>query len=173
MKRGTGAFCIIAGAAIPVLWGLLLVTGQITNVYERAIAYAFHWTAEGLSSILLVCAGVAILRHHTRSRRLFFLGAGALAIAALGMLVYYALLREPPFVITGAVVAGLTAFFVRRNGITMSDNVYAILGVMLYALLTSAGNALHTRDTLSAVYLLLALALVVVFTLARFLRLDR
>ncbi len=173
VNRSTAAFCVIAGAAIPVLWGILLATGQIADVSERAIAYAFHWTAEGLTSGLLIASGVSIIKRHTGSRRLFFLAIGALAIAALGMLVYYTLLRELAFVVAGAVFVGLTAFFIHREGIAMADGVYAVPGVMLYVLLTSAGNALHTGDIFSAVYLLLALALVVVFTAALFLRRER
>mgnify|MGYP006295316515 CR=1 FL=1 len=173
MNKGTAVFCIIAGAAIPVLWGTLLATGQIADVSERAVAYAFHWTAEGLTAGLLIASGVAILRHHAGARRLFFFAAGALAIAALGMLMYYALLSDFAFAATGAVIAGLTAFFIHRNGITLLDGVYPVLGAMLYVLLTSAGNALNAGDTLSAVYLLLALAAVVVFAAARFLRSEQ
>ena len=167
MTRGTAVFCISAGAAIPVLWLTLLATSQVTDLNERAVAYAFHWTAEGLTSVLLLVSGAAILIGMARARRLFFLAIGLLGIAALGMCVYYALRGDVPFAAMGLMISALTIFFVLKNGMSIRDAVYAICGVTLYVFLTAGGNALHSGDMLSAVYLLLACVVVAGFTVAR------
>lgn len=170
MTRGSAIFCIVAGSAIPVLWSTLIATGQVTDIAVRMVAYGFHWTAEGLTAVFLVLSGVAVLRRMSAARRLFFVAAGLLSAASLGMFVYYGLLGDVLFAATGMVTAGLILFFVVRSRIRLSDAVYAVTGAVLYALLTGGGNALQSGNTLAAVYLLIGLAFAALFLTAALVR---
>jgi hypothetical protein len=172
VSRGAAVFCLVAGASIPALWVTLLALGRVTDLDERTIAYVFHWTAEGLTAGLLIAGGSAGLRAAAAARRLFFFAAGMLGIASFGMFVYYAILGNLLFVAMGAAVATLAVVFVRINRPGMAGLTRVVLGGVVYVLLTATGNALNGGDTLSAVYLLAALAVAAAFSLALLLRSD-
>ena len=170
--KSAAVFCIASGIGIPALWMTLLAMGRVTDLSERSVAYAFHWTAEGLTAGLLIAAGVAMFRHAAVARRLFFYAAGMLGVAALGMVVYYARAGDLPFVATGSVVAILLVRFMCGSRPHLTDGTYAVLGAVVYVLLVASGNALFLGDVLSAIHLLIALVTAASFSVVRFSRVD-
>ncbi|MCK9356468.1 MAG: hypothetical protein M0R22_04875 [Dehalococcoidia bacterium] len=154
ITRATALYCIISGALLLCLWATLFATGQVTDIAERPVAYAFHLTAEASTALLLILSGAAALRGATYARRLFYFAGGMLFIAAMGMLVFYIEDGYPPFIALGAVVVGLTVAFLRRNYAGRSDLLYLALGTALYGEMNALGNVLQTGDMRAALYLI-------------------
>jgi hypothetical protein len=170
VTRGTALFSIICGALLLALWTTLFATGQVTDIAERPVAYAFHLTAEALTALLLILSGVAVLRQAAYARRLFYFAGGMLFIAAMGMLVFYVQDGYPPFIVLGALVVGLTVAFLRLNHPDMADLLYLALGTALYGEMNALGNVLQTGDTRAALYLIVTMAVTLPVTLLLFKR---
>jgi hypothetical protein len=129
------------------------VTGQVVNAATEPLSHAFHLVAEGLTAGLLIVAGVAIVRRAGNARRFFYFAEGMLVIAAMGMLVFYALDGSVPFIALGILVVGLTGLFLVRSRPTLGDLIYVALGTVLYVQLNALGNLLQAGDTTTAAYL--------------------
>jgi hypothetical protein len=157
LTKGTGVFCLATGASIIALWTMLFATGQVANAATEPLSHAFHLVAEGLTAGLLIVAGVAIVRRAGNARRFFYFAAGMLVIAAMGMLVFYALDGSLPFIALGVLVVGLTTLFLARSRPTLRDLIYLALGTVLYVQLNALGNLLQAGDTTTAAYLVIAL----------------
>jgi hypothetical protein len=157
LTKGTGVFCLATGASIIALWTMLFATGRVVDAATEPLSHAFHLAAEGLTAGLLIVAGVAIVRRVGNARCFFYFAEGMLFIAAMGMLVFYALDGSLPFIALGILVVGLTALFLVRSRPTLRDLIYVALGTVLYAELNVFGNLLQAGDTTTAAYLVIAL----------------
>jgi len=168
--KGAAYFCVIIGIANLGIWTVQLATGRMAEVLARPVAYAFLLTAEALTALLLVAAGIAILSLALHARRLFFFAGGMLFIAAIGVLVVYIPARDPIFIASGALVAGLTLVFLSRNYSASSDLAYMALGTVLYGQLVVLGNLLQAGDTGTAAYAVITMAVTLPVTLVLFRR---
>ena len=157
LTRGTAVFCIATGVCIIALWTMLFATGQVEDARDEPFSYGLHLTAEFLTAALLIVAGVAILRLVGNARRVFFFAEGMLFIAAMGMLVFYALDGSLPFIALGVLIVGLTALFLVRSRPTLRDLIYVALGTVVYVQLNALGNLLQAGDTTTAAYLVISL----------------
>ena len=88
--RLVAGFVLVMGLGIAGLWGVLLAAGQVPEVAEGRVDIWFHIGAELLTAGLLVAAGVALLRRHTRARVLAAVALGALIYTAINSPGYYA-----------------------------------------------------------------------------------
>ena len=88
--RLVAGFVLVMGLGIAGLWDMLLAAGQVPEVAEGRVDIWFHIAAELLTAGLLVAAGVALLRRHTRARLLAAVALGALIYTAINSPGYYA-----------------------------------------------------------------------------------
>jgi len=146
------------------MWVVLFATGQVTDAAARPVAYAFHLAAETMTALLLLGAGVAILKRIAYGRRLFYCAGGMLFIAAVGMLVVYVIAGYAPFIALGALVAGLTVFFLARSRPTVPALVFVALGTILYLELNVLGNLLQRGDSTTGAYVIIAMLVTVPVT---------
>ncbi len=170
ITRSAGYFCATIGILNLLLWAALFLTGQVTDFADRSVAYTFHLTAEFLTSVLLIAAGVSILRSGQCARRLLFFSGGMLFIAALGMMVVYIAGSYPPFVAVGAAVTAILVVFLWVNYRATADLIYLALGATLYVELTILGNLLQAGDSISAAYVAIAAAVTLPVTILIFRR---
>ena len=80
MKRATSIFSLFCGVAMLVVWGRLLVTGQVLELQTRPFETMFLLAAEFLTAMSLILAGIGLL-----TRKSWGLRA---ELVALGMLLY-------------------------------------------------------------------------------------
>ena len=163
-------FCVITGIATPGIWTVQLATGRMAEVLGSPIAYAFLLTAEALTALLLVAAGIAILGLALHARRLFYFAGGMLFVAAMGLLVVYIVDGYAPFIALGALVVVLTVAFLRRSYSSLSDLVYLALGSVLYMELNVLGNLLQSGQATTAAYVVIAMVVTLPVTLLAFRR---
>lgn len=105
--RTVAWFQVGAGAAMLLLWGLLLGTAQVPEVSAGQIDIWFHLGAEVVTAALLLAAGAGLLRARRRGPDVSW-RAGSLSALAFGALLYttinsggyYAQLGEWPAVAT-------------------------------------------------------------------------
>lgn len=168
--KGAAYFCVIAGIATLGLWTVQLATGRMAEVAARPIAYAFLLTAEALTAASLLFAGIALLSLALHARRLFFFAGGMLFIAAIGLVVSNLEARDPVFIASGALVAGLTLVFLSRNYSASSDLVYMALGTILYGQLVVLGSLLQAGEATTAAYVAIAMVVTLPVTLLLFRR---
>ena len=169
--RGTSFFCIAVGVLMFVLWTVLLATEQVAGIQENALAFAFHWTAEFLTAIALVIAGVSILKGATFYRRLYYFATGLLVIAAAGAVLYYILVEfDVVMVVVLSVIVGCAKVIAWRTREGASDLLFLVLGVVLYGVLIVVGLVLQTGGMVDASYLLIMMAVTLPFTVHAFKR---
>jgi len=156
--RGVAVFCTVTGALMFAAWTMLLAAGQVSGVRENAVAFSFHWTAEFLTAILLVGAGLFILRSRILARPLYYFATGMLFIAALGAAVYYSTVEpSPAFVVVLGIILTFGVVLAWRNRVSARDYLFFLLGTVLYAELNVTGVALQAEQQSIAVYTLIAL----------------
>jgi hypothetical protein len=83
-------FQLLSGAAMIVLWTLLLATGQVPELEAGQRDILFHLLAELLAAGALLVAGYAVLRRHQRAMTLSAFALGALLYTAVNSSGYYA-----------------------------------------------------------------------------------
>jgi hypothetical protein len=89
--RFVGWFEFVTGLAIAALWSLLLATGQVPELTEGRRDILFHIGAELLTALLLIAAGIAVLRVRGQVAAVFAaLAAGALLYTTINSAGYYA-----------------------------------------------------------------------------------
>ena len=169
--RGPAFFCIAAGVLMFVSWTVLLATGQVPGIRENALSFAFHWTAEFLTAIALVIAGVAILKGAAFYRRLYYFATGLLVIAAAGAILYYILVEfQILAVLMLSVIVGCAKVLAWRSREGVSDLLFFVLGVVLYGELNVLGHLFQSHDTAAVPYLLIMTAVTLPFTVYAFRR---
>lgn len=90
----TGVYLLVSGIAMPVVWGILWQSGIFQHEYAVL-------APEVMTIVLLITAGVSLLRSAER--------AGRLAFTALGALLYAVLFGCGKFTLAGQI--GWAVFF--------------------------------------------------------------
>lgn len=107
--RFVGWFEIVTGLAIAGLWGVLLATGQVTELTEGRRDILFHVGAELLTALLLVGAGIAVLTAGSQVASLVAaFAAGALLYTTVNSPGYYAELGQWSVVVMFVLLAAAT-----------------------------------------------------------------
>jgi len=169
--KGTAVFCIVVGVLMCVAWSFLLATGQVPGIRESTLSFAFHWTAEFLTAIALIVAGIAILREVAFRRRLYYFATGLLIIATAGAIIYYVVVEPEPVAVVGlSIIVASAKMLAWRAHEGMNDLLFFVLGVVLYGELNALGNLFQAGDMTAAPYLLIMTAVTLPFTVYAFRR---
>lgn len=98
-------FEIVVGVSIAWLWTMLLSTGQVPEIAEGRRDIWFHLSAEVLTAMLLIAAGVAVLAAGGQTAGLLAaVAVGALLYTTINSAGYYADLAQWPMVTMFAVL---------------------------------------------------------------------
>lgn len=160
--KGTAVFCTATGTLMLVAWLFLLATGQVPGIRENALSFLFHWTAEFLTAVALIGAGIGILRRFAGYRSLYYFAMGLLVIAAGGAVVYYVLVDLNLAIVVGlALILACAKVLAWRHREGLSDLLFLLLGAVLYSELNIMGQALQVGEQSIVTYDALALALTV------------
>ena len=111
IRRLLGAYAIGVGLAIFGLWVALLGTGQVPELRTAPIEIGYHLVAEGLTAVLLLVAGIAVLRGSSLADRLLAFSLGMLLYTVVNSAGYYGQLGEWAMVGMFAALTLLTALF--------------------------------------------------------------
>src|SRR5665648_24690 len=82
-------FCILVGFSMVILWIMLLVTNQVAELNPSPFTTITHITAETLTGICLIIAGISLLRGSNWANRFFLFASGLLVYAAVQATGYY------------------------------------------------------------------------------------
>ena len=165
LLKTTAGFSLVVGIMNLAMWTFLLVSGQVTGVEEELISFLFHWLSEFLTALLLITAGILILKDRPSSRKFLYLALGFLFNAAQGAFWYY--VRNPDIIlqIVMALITAATIFYAIANYALRQDLLYAALGISIYAAINITGNALQDGNMNLVVYTVPALVVLSILTI--------
>jgi hypothetical protein len=89
---------IVVGALMLAMWGFFLSMGMVPELSTEPYRITLHLVGEISTAILLIVAGVGLLRKANWSRALYFIAAGMLLYTLIVSPGYYAQLGQWGFV---------------------------------------------------------------------------
>ncbi len=104
-----GWYALVVGALMIVQWVFFIIAGQVPELQTEPLRIAFHLAAEGVTAMLLILAGVGLLRSRRWSRGLGLVAFGSLVYTSIVSPGYFAQLGQWPLV---AMFAGVLIFAV-------------------------------------------------------------
>lgn len=75
-----------------------IIAGQVPELQTEPLRIAFHLAAEGVTAVLLILAGLGLLRSRPRSRSLGLVALGSLVCTSIVSPGYFAQLGQWPLV---------------------------------------------------------------------------
>jgi peptidoglycan/LPS O-acetylase OafA/YrhL len=104
-----GVFGIVVGVGMVGQWAVSLAAGSVPEVDTRPVALGFHLAAEGLTAVLLICAGAGLVRGARWARSLYLLAVGMLLYTAIVSPGYFVQEGQPGFALLFIVILVLAA----------------------------------------------------------------
>lgn len=138
--RITAYFMLITGTINLLMWTFLIASGQVEDFSSEPVAYVFHWISEFATALLLLSAGIHVLRSNTPRLNLVFLALGSLLMAIGGAFYFYITHFETALVIFTAVFTGATIFFIFISYRGFKDFIFLTAGLVLYGLINVMGQ---------------------------------
>ncbi len=112
MARKAGAiYAVVVGVMMLVMWPVLFIAGEITELQAAPVEIYFHLAAELLTAIVLIAAGVGLLHGAAWGMKLYLLSMGMLIYTVINSSGYYAQSGDFCFVIMFAGLLILAVFF--------------------------------------------------------------
>jgi hypothetical protein len=143
------------GAMNLVTWAVLIASGQVPHIQTEIISYLFHWFSEFSMATLMIVSGFLILKGRENQQRLFYLAAGMLLTAIIGMVVYYAVNFDLVFFFMGTAITVLTILFTVANYTGRRDLLFFGAGMAVYGSINVFGNVVQGADWRSLPYIAL------------------
>ncbi len=109
----TAWFCLIVGLFIFISWFFFLVTGQVPELATEPYAIAAHLLAEAATAVVLIVAGVGLLRQRSWASPVALVGLGMLIYTVINSSGYFAELGDWPPVFVFALLLLLALVGVR------------------------------------------------------------
>ncbi|MFZ5826738.1 MAG: hypothetical protein ACOY94_20810 [Bacillota bacterium] len=88
-RRLAGGYGIFVGLMMLALWTMLLSTGQVPELETEPVNTTFHLVNEGTTALLLIMAGVGLLRDRSWGQPLFLFATGMVVYATITAAGYY------------------------------------------------------------------------------------
>lgn len=112
-QRWAAIYALVVGTLMLVMWAVLLLTGQTTELVTEPLRLLFHLAAEVLTAGTLIAGGLGLLRGSPWGRGLTLLGLGMLVYTVIASPGYYAQLGNLPMVGMFAALLALALAVVR------------------------------------------------------------
>ncbi len=103
-----GWYSIIVGILMLVQWIFFLLTGQVPEVQSAPVALGFHLVAEAVTAVVLIIAGIRLLRQMTGGHRMDLIALGMLTYTIIVSPGYFAQQGTWPLVVMFGVLLILT-----------------------------------------------------------------
>ena len=78
MKKVIGYYQLFVGVSIILLWGMLYLTDQITELETARIEIGFHIFTEVTMAVVLIISGILYLKASKYFKEVFFIATGML-----------------------------------------------------------------------------------------------
>jgi len=124
LRKTIAIYSIIVGIGMLGIWIVQLATGQAPELQTAPIEIAMAITADWLTAIMLLVAGVGLLSERTWAYKLYLFALGMLVYSVLISSGYFAQLGDTIFVVLFAVLFVLSALFVISNVFRKSSHRY-------------------------------------------------
>ena len=108
INRVSGIFSLVIGSSMILMWLFILLFDNIPEFRSDPLQIVLHLTAEFLTGVLLISAGIALLRRKSSGAKLFYLASGMLLYTVIVSSGYYADRREWLFVLMFGVIFIMT-----------------------------------------------------------------
>lgn len=95
MKRIRAIFAIFVGLSVISLWIMLISTGQVPEFSTAPVEILLHIAAEGIMSVVLLIAGIMLLKNRQQAMKVFLIGDGMLLYSVINSSGYYLQRGEP------------------------------------------------------------------------------
>jgi hypothetical protein len=115
LRKTIAIYSIIVGIGMLGIWIVQLATGQAPELQTAPIEIAMAITADWLTAIMLLVAGVGLLSKRTWAYKLYLFALGMLVYSVLISSGYFAQLGDTIFVVLFAVLFVLSTLFVISN----------------------------------------------------------
>lgn len=87
-------YALVVGTLMVGQWVLFIISGKVPEFKTEPLRIAFHLAAEGITAILLIIAGIGLLRSLPWSRNLALVAFGALIYISMVSPGYFAQLGQ-------------------------------------------------------------------------------
>ncbi len=104
-------FALLVGAGMVAQWTLSLVGGGVAEVETRPVELGFHLAAEGTTALLLVVAGLGLLRRAGWAWWLYCVATGMLLYTAIVSPGYFVQEGQPAYLALFVVILALALVF--------------------------------------------------------------
>jgi hypothetical protein len=101
-QKFAGAFSLTLGIVMAAAWAYFMVTGW-TSFWNQPTTLSIHVLTELLSSVMLVAAGIGMLRSWSRGPALFMIANGSLLFTTMLALTAYGMTGHP-FLMNGITI---------------------------------------------------------------------
>lgn len=156
-------FSIIIGLFNIIMWLMLLFTNQIPNWQEEIISFIFHWISEISMALLMISAGILILRKVKFHRSLWVFADGMLFIAIFGATLYYTFIEfDIAFIIMGIIISLLSFVLFLKVKNNLEDLILWVLGISIYTFTNVIGIGLQNSEFTTFVYSLVSILCLII-----------
>lgn len=107
-----GWYALVVGVLMIAQWVFFIVAGQVPELQTEPLRIAFHLAAEGATAVLLLIAGVGLLRARPWSRGVGLVAFGSLVYTSIVSPGYFAQLGQWPLVAMFAALLALAVAFI-------------------------------------------------------------
>ncbi len=112
MKKASCIYSILIGICMLGIWGMLLSTGQVTELNTEPYRIAAHIISEVITAGLLICGGIAVLCKKMWGKIIHHVSLGALLYSVFTAGGYYLQNGNVPMVLMFDCFFILTALFI-------------------------------------------------------------
>ncbi len=106
---------LFVGVSMLALWSMLVLTDQVVEFYTAPFTTITHITAESLTGIFLIIAGIALFRHNPWAKQFTPLAVGMLFYAVVQASGYYIDHNSPFFVVLFFLLILVCLYFIRQQ----------------------------------------------------------
>ncbi len=100
----SGWYGIVVGLMMVVMWVFLLASGQVPELQTEPLSIYAHLVAEFATAILLVVAGIGLLKNSQRAKKTYLVAVGMLVYSVVVSPGYYAQRGEWAFVVMFGII---------------------------------------------------------------------
>lgn len=115
MKKAASVYSIIIGFSMIMMWGMLLLTGQVKEIVDEPFRISTHLFSEGLTAILLVWGGLRSLKQTSKFDPIHLVSMGMLLYSTLTAGGYYLQLGDWIMTLFFAFLFTATGIFIAFN----------------------------------------------------------
>lgn len=112
--REAASFAIAVGIVMLAIWAYMLATNAVPELDIRPLSTWLHIAGEVVTALLLIAAGIGLLRHSVWGRRLYIFATAALLLEIIHAVGFYGERGDIAMVLLFLLIALAAIFFALR-----------------------------------------------------------